>query len=571
MVADATPTVVPHRRTLRAMPVEAIPLQGYRHTNLAQIMANTMDLPFVARTLAKRGLLNPGRPDRVVRQLNSLRRWGFTLAGEVRAAAARDPDLPAVIDEHRTISYRVLLDRARRLGVRLAETYRIRAHDRVALMCGNHAGMLEAMIACSVIGADVVLVNTALSAPQIRSIIVQHDVTLLIHDDEFTPFAALLRCARLDETGIADLIDATPSVTADSYSRDGRVIVLTSGTTGSPKGARRPNPAGVEPLCAIIDRIPLRRHQRMSIAAPMFHTWGYAALQLALATRGTVVLRRRFDPESCIADIDVHDCTSLFAVPVMLQRLLESARRPARPPRIVAVSGSALTGDLAAAFMGAWGESLFNLYGSTEASWATIATPSDLRDSPGTVGRPPHGTRIAIVDPDGRPVPTGQVGEICVANDMLFDGYIGGGRGRRTPDGLLATGDLGHVDSRGFVFVDGRDDDMVVSGGENVFPRPVEELIGSFPEVREVAVVGVPDSDFGQRLAAYVVLRTGRRLSSDEVRTRVRQRLARFSVPRDVHFVPELPRTATGKVAPRLLPWPAGSQPPRRRPTAGGP
>jgi acyl-CoA synthetase (AMP-forming)/AMP-acid ligase II len=531
-----------------------------------------MDVLFVARTLARRGLLSPGRPDRVVDQLHSLRRWGFTLAGEVRAAAARDPDRPAVIDEHRTVSYRVLLERAQRLGASLTGSYHIRTHGRVAIMCGNHAGMLEAMIACSIVGADAVLVNTALSAPQIRSIIVQQDVTLLIHDNEFTPFAELLRCTRLDETGVADLIDAEHPVTAESYSPEGRTIILTSGTTGSPKGARRPTPSGLDPLCAIIDRIPLRPHQRMSIAAPLFHTWGYAALQLALATRATVVLRRRFDPASCVADIDLHGCASLFAVPVMLQRLLEHGHAPARPPRIVAVSGSALTADLSTAFMAAWGDCLFNLYGSTEASWASIATPSELRANPTTVGRPPHGTRVAIVDRDGRPVPPGQVGEICVGNDMLFEGYTGGGRGRRTRDGLLATGDLGHVDTRGLVYVDGRADDMVVSGGENVFPRPVEDLIASFPEVREVAVVGVPDADFGQRLAAFVVLRAGRRLSPDDVRTRVRQRLARFSVPRDVHFVAELPRTATGKVVPRLLPRQVGPpQPPARRPHAAGP
>jgi acyl-CoA synthetase (AMP-forming)/AMP-acid ligase II len=512
-----------------------------------------MDVIFVARTLAKRGLLTPGRPDRVLDQLLSLRRWGFTLAGELRAAVARDPDFPAVIDEQGIVTYRMLLDRAQRLAVALAEVHSIGPRDRVAIMCRNHVGMIEAMVACSIIGADAVLVNTALSAPQLRAVVADQQLALLIHDDEFAPFADVTGCVCLSESDAVNLVDQTSPVEHEAYSADGRTIVLTSGTTGAPKGARRPTPGGLDPLCSIIDRIPLRSHDRMLIAAPIFHTWGYAALQLALATRATIVLRRRFDVTSCVTDIDRHRCASLFAVPVMVQRLLESELTPVRPPSVVAVSGSALTAGLATAFMEAWGDCLYNLYGSTEASWASIATPVDLRESPETAGRPPHGTRLAILDPDGHEVPDGEIGEIFVGNDMLFEGYTGG-TGRTMRDGLLSTGDLGHLDAHGRVYVDGRADDMVISGGENVFPRPVEDVIGAFPEVRDVAVIGVADEEFGQRLAAYIVLNGASELDADEVRARVRERLARFSVPRDVHFMTELPRTATGKVVPRLLP-----------------
>jgi acyl-CoA synthetase (AMP-forming)/AMP-acid ligase II len=237
----------------------------------------------------------------------------------------------------------------------------------------------------------------------------------------------------------------------------------------------------------------------------------------------------------------------------MIQRLLECGLKPAHAPDVVAVSGSALPGGLATAFMDRWGDCLYNLYGSTEASWASIATPQDLRRDPGTAGRPPHGTRVMILDPQGNPVRRGEVGQIYVGNEMLFEGYTGGGNGRDLRDGMLGTGDLGHVDSAGLVYVDGRADDMVISGGENVFPRPVEDLLANLPQVREVAVVGVPDVEFGQRLAAYLVLHPGQPLDADEVREYVRHYLARFSVPRDVHFLAELPRTATGKVIPRLL------------------
>jgi acyl-CoA synthetase (AMP-forming)/AMP-acid ligase II len=512
-----------------------------------------VDLLFVARTLARRGILAPGRPDRVAEQLGALRRWGFTLAGEARSAEGRDPDRIAVIDEQRgSITYRQLVRRAKRLALGLTTSYGITEGDRVGLMCRNHGGMIEAMIACSLLGADSVLMNTGLSAPQLVAVAEQQGLKLLLHDREFTPLAAGIGRARLDEFRADQLIAESALRENWPASRAGRTIVLTSGTTGTPKGARRPTPRGFGPLAAMIDRIPLHVGERILIAAPLFHTWGYAALQLSFAMRGTIVLQRRFDPAGTVRALDATGATALFAVPVMLQRLMESRMTPARPPRIVAISGSALPGGLATAFMDRWGDCLYNLYGSTEASWASIATPADLRADPGTAGRPVHGTRVMIIDRAGRPAATGAIGEIHVGNEMLFEGYTSGAD-RDLRDGLLATGDLGHLDSNGLLYVDGRADDMVVSGGENVFPRPVEELIAQLPQVREVAVLGVPDPDYGHRLAAYLVLHPGQQLAADEVREYVKHYLARFSVPRDVHFLAELPRNATGKVVPRSL------------------
>ena len=512
-----------------------------------------VDALFISKTLGRRGLLRPGRPDRVFDQLNTLRRYGFTLAAELRAAEARDPEKAAVIDDQRgSVSYRRLLRRSQRLAGALVATRGIKAKDRIGLLCRNHAGFIEAMVACSIIGADAVLVNTALSAPQLAAVAEQQRLCLLVHDREFAPLAAAVACERLDEASVETMIAQTPLPRRFDCSDAGRMIVLTSGTTGAPKGARRPTPHGFGPLCSIIDRIPLHVGERVHIAAPIFHTWGFAALQLAFAMRATTVLQRKFDPVGSVEAIDRFGCGAMFAVPIMLQRILEAKLAPQHPPRIVAVSGSALPGGLATAFLDTWGECLYNLYGSTEASWASIATPRDLRRDPGTAGRPPRGTRVVVLDPQGQPVPTGEVGHIFVGNEMLFEGYTAG-NGRDLRDGLLGTGDLGHLDSHGLVYVDGRADDMVVSGGENVFPRPVEELLARLPQVLEVAVIGVPDAEFGQRLAAFMVLHPGQVLDADEVREYVRHYLARFSVPRDVHFLRELPRTATGKVIPRLL------------------
>ncbi len=278
---------------------------------------------------------------------------------------------------------------------------------------------------------------------------------------------------------------------------------------------------------------------------------------MAWALRAPVVLHRRFDPEQTLRTIASHRDATVFAVPVMCQRILELPpdvrdRYDTSALRIFALSGAALPGDLATRFMDAFGDRLYNVYGSTEASWVSIATPHDLRLDPRTAGRPPRNTALAIVDDDGRKVGRSTRGQIFAANELLFEGYTGG-EPMEVRDGLLATGDLGHIDHRGLLFVEGRSDGMVVSGGENILPKDVEDALLKLPEVQEVAVTGVADDEWERRLAAYIVLRPGTRLDADTVREYVHAQVARYAAPRDVHFIPELPRNATGKVVTRWL------------------
>ncbi len=335
-------------------------------------------------------------------------------------------------------------------------------------------------------------------------------------------------------------------------------MILTSGTTGAPKGASRGQPDTLDPAAALFSKIPLRARETTMIAAPMFHSWGYAHFSLALPLASTLVLRRRFDPEDTIRAAAHHRASTLVLVPVMLQRILDLgpetlAHYDLRGLRVIALSGSALPGELAIRAMDVFGDVLYNLYGSTEVAWATIATPEDLRAAPGTAGSPPAGTIVRLLDADGREVPAGETGRIFVGNEMMFDGYTGGG-GKEIIGGLMSTGDVGRLDGEGRLFVEGRDDEMIVSGGENVFPREVEDLLAEHHEIEEVAIVGVGDADFGQRLIAFVVLRPGATLDEEAVQAHVKSNLARFKVPREVIFLDELPRNATGKVLKRELP-----------------
>ncbi len=340
-------------------------------------------------------------------------------------------------------------------------------------------------------------------------------------------------------------------------SREGRVVILTSGTTGTPKGASRGNPQTLDPAVSLLSRIPLRTRQTVCVAAPLFHSWGFAHYTIGLILGSTYVLRRKFDPEATLAEVARTRAEVLVVVPVMMQRILElpdevRSKYDVSSLKVVAASGSALPGDLATDWMNEFGDNLYNLYGSTEVAWASIASPEQMRAAPGTAGSPPRGTIVKLYDERGRPTPAGQTGRIFVGNEMLFEGYTGGGS-KDVIDGLMATGDVGRFDSDGRLFVEGRDDEMIVSGGENVFPAEIEDTLARHPAVCEAAAIGVEDKDFGQRLRAFVVLEQGAEVSEDDLKDHVKRNLARYKVPREIVFLDELPRNATGKVLKREL------------------
>ena len=332
--------------------------------------------------------------------------------------------------------------------------------------------------------------------------------------------------------------------------------MLTSGTTGTPKGAPRTQPRSLAAVGALLSKVPFRAGEVTYVGAPLFHALGFAHAAVAVGLGSTLVVNRRFDPSRTLAAVAERRATALVVVPVMLQRILglgdeELARHDTSALRIIFVSGSQLEGDLARRAMDRFGEVVYNLYGSTEVAWATIGTPEDLRAAPGCAGRPPFGTRVRLYDADGRRVARpGETGRIFVGNVLPFEGYTGGGT-QEVIDGLMSTGDVGHFDPAGRLFVDGRDDEMIVSGGENVFPREVEELLATHEDVEEAAAVGVPDEQYGERLRVFLVPR--RELSEDDVKSFIRENLARFKVPRDVVFVDELPRNPAGKVLKRQL------------------
>jgi acyl-CoA synthetase (AMP-forming)/AMP-acid ligase II len=521
---------------------------------------------FSLRTLVSAGVYRPERPDRAARALAALYRWGPTAAAAYAVPAARYPAAAAIIDDRGSLTFGDVHRRTNAIANAWADAG-VAAGDIVAVLCRNHSGLVEATVAGSKLGAHVLFLNTSFAAPEIAAVCAREQPRAIVYDEEFAQIATQAAPASLRYVGwsdgaaggaerLEDLAEGDPAEREPPAER-GRVVILTSGTTGAPRGAVRRGPASLDPAAALLAVIPLHARGRTLIAAPLFHSWGFAHLLLAGALSSTLVLHRRFEPEETLASIDAHGVTALVVVPVMLQRLLELGERAIgrhdlAALRVIATSGAALPGALAHDVMDAFGDVLYNLYGSTEVAWATIATPADLRAAPGTAGRPPRGTVVRVLGPDDREVAPGETGRIFVGNELVFDGYTGGG-GKPSVDGLLGSGDLGHFDAEGRLFVDGRDDEMIVSGGENVFPREVEDVVARLDGVEEVAAIGVVDERFGQRLKAFVVRSPGAELSEQDIREHVRSQLARFKVPREVAFVDELPRNAVGKVLKREL------------------
>lgn len=521
--------------------------------------------------LTRAGFVRPERPDTLARLVQILVRWGATPAAAAAASATRYPNETGLIDEMGRLTFAEIHQRSNALAHALADRG-VTEGDGVALLTRNHRFFVDASIACSKLGTRALYLNTSFAAPQAREVLEREKPKVTIYDGEFKKLIQHAtkdrRTKRFvayyseDEPGIdgdellSDLIETTDADNVVAPSEEGKFVILTSGTTGTPKGASRSAPKGLDPIGGLFGRVPYRVRETAFIAAPLFHAWGIGQYMIASALSSTVLVQRKFDPEKTLEWIDEYKPSVLAVVPIYLSRILElpqevRAKYDTSSLRIVFASGSALPGELAERWMDAYGDNLYNLYGSTEVAWATIATPEDLRKAPGTAGKPPRGTIVKIVDKDGNELPDGETGRIFVGSDMVFEGYTGGGTKEISEAGLMSTGDMGHLDPEGRLFIDSREDDMIVSGGENVYPGEVEELLSKHAKIDDVAVIGVDDPDFGQRLKAFVVSKG--EVTEDEVKGYVKEHLARYKVPRDVEFLDELPRNATGKVLKREL------------------
>jgi fatty-acyl-CoA synthase len=351
-----------------------------------------------------------------------------------------------------------------------------------------------------------------------------------------------------------EFIEDAPPTPPFPLTRDrgsAKVIIQTSGTTGTPKGASRDaSAAGIGALANLLGSVPYRRDDIVFCPAPLFHSFGLATFTFATALGATLVLPPKFDPEESLALIEEHGATVASFVPVMMRRIVSLPDKVKKKYdlsslRIVIASGSVLSQDLKNEARKLFGDVLYDLYGSTEIGWVAIATPEDIEKKPRSVGKPVDGIEIGVFSEEGEQLPTGETGELYVKSKVLFEGYTSG-ESKDERDGYMSIGDLGKLDEDGYLYVESRSDDMVVVGGENVYPVEVEDCLMSHPGVVEAVVVGVPDEEFGQRLVAYVA--PAGQVTEDDLIQYVRANLARYKTPRKIVLVEDFPRNATGKI-----------------------
>lgn len=523
-------------------------------------------------TMVRAGVIAPLRPDKYLRIAGAMARENMSVTSGFASSAQRCGNRAGLIDELGTLTFGEL---DRRGDAFAAALQTLPSAKVVGIMARNHRGFVDALIAANRIGADVLLLNTSFAGPAMAEVVARENVDVIIYDEEFTatvdralqdqpdrsPVTRIVAWTDTDdhpltvESLIIDHLGLQPRRTGEKS----RVILLTSGTTGTPKGAKHSG-GGLDTLKAILDRTPWRTEETTVIVAPMFHAWGFSQLAFAASMACTVVTRRKFDPQATMALVDKYQATGLCVVPVMFDRIMELPdhirnRFSGRSLRFAAASGSRMRPDVVTSFMDQFGDVIYNNYNATEAGMIATATPADLRAAPDTAGRPAEGTEIKILDTDLKELPTGEVGTIYVRNSTQFDGYTEGStdKGKAFHSGFMSSGDLGYLDAAGRLFVVGRDDEMIVSGGENIYPIEVEKTLSAHPEVAEATVLGVDDEQYGQRLAAFVVLTDGASATEDALKQHVRDNLANYKVPRSITVLTELPRNSTGKIDRREL------------------
>ncbi|MCG7607766.1 long-chain-fatty-acid--CoA ligase FadD2 [Mycobacterium sp. CnD-18-1] len=525
-----------------------------------------------ARKMFEAGALRLEPPQNVLAMLGDIRTWGEI--GMIPALnARRHPERVAVIDDDGEFTFGELDSAAHAVAHELL-TMGVRGGDGVGILARNHRWFLVALYGAARVGARIIMLNSEFSGPQIKEVSEREGAKVIIYDDEYTaavahaePELGKLRALGVnpdsekpsgstDET-LADVIARGNGRPAPKASKHPSIIILTSGTTGTPKGANRAAPPSLAPIGGVLSHVPFKAGEVTALPAPMFHALGFLHATIAMMLGTTLVLRRRFKPATLLEDVEKHQVTAMVVVPVMLSRLLDHLEQMTPKPnlsslRIVFVSGSQLGAELASRALKDLGPVIYNLYGSTEIAFASIARPKDLSINPSTVGPVVKGITVKIIDDNGKELPQGQVGRIFVRNTFPFKGYTGGG-GKQIIDGMLSSGDVGYFDEHGLLYVSGRDDEMIVSGGENVFPAEVEDLISGHPDVIEATALGVEDKEWGARLKAFVVRAEGASLDEDTVKAYVKEHLARYKVPREVVFLDELPRNPTGKILKREL------------------
>jgi fatty-acyl-CoA synthase len=548
-------------------------------SRLRRVESLARDGVFAARVLNKSGALGSFTPRGMARF--------FKVAAGAKPGphttlllhACNRPNRLAVCDERRRLSWLDLNREVNQLCHGLA-SLGIRDRERVGVMMRNRVEYIVTHQALVRMGAVGVQIGCRLKPNEIAYVLRNAEVAAVVcHADHRAYMDEARALADCPPRGRVILVASPPGSTTlgiryedlisgreqdrppGEYSMRGEIMIYTSGTTGTPKGASRPVKSGsMEMVGDFVARLGLSTDERHLIPCPLYHSAALGAFQIVFALGGTSIVAERFDARAVLETVERERITSMFLVPTMLERLLTAAESTERSYdlsslRCVCNSGAPLRPDLARRFQQRFGPVLWNLYGATELGLVALASPGDHDVRPGTIGTLIRGNEARLYDEDGHEVEPGDIGELHIRSPMTIRGYHRDrfATERATRDGFFSVGDLARLDDDGYLYLEGRAHDMIVSGGVNIYPLEIENHLAQADGVEDCAVVGVPDDEWGERVKAFVVRRRGATVGAHDLEAWCRSGLADYKCPRVFEFIDELPRNSTGKVLKREL------------------
>jgi fatty-acyl-CoA synthase/long-chain acyl-CoA synthetase len=493
----------------------------------------------------------------------------------IAAHAAKTPDAVALIEGEQRLTWSEELDRRNRLASSL-RTLGIGRGDNVIIYEHNSLDSMIVPAAVRAIGAVAVPMNHRLTNEEVTYILDNADAAAVFVGDAFLPVAGAVRphagkvrhwilmgkerrpwALHIDDLVGSGSPEAPP---ADAAQGLGGSMIYTGGTTGRPKGAIR---GAVDPQVTrrFLEALDLAEPHVHLVAGPLYHSAPGSFAMTSQMFGGSVVVMRKFDPEEALRLIQARRCTSTFMAPTLVKRIVDlpaatRARYDVSSMRVLVVAAAPCPMRVKEQAMEYFGPVFYEFYGSTELSVNTILRPEDVLRKPGSCGRAAPGIELAILDDDGKPLPEGEAGELYVRRyPGVFDGYYRNPEAtRETQRGdWLSVGDVAYVDAEGFYYICDRKRDMIISGGVNIYPAEIEDVLHRHPDIEDVGVFGVPDDEWGERVHAAVQPRTGAALTADDVMAFARRHMADYKTPREVSFHPGFPRDAAGKLIKRVL------------------
>lgn len=481
-------------------------------------------------------------------------KYGINIMLLLRMAEKTNGDKHALVEDEETITYRQLLSQSEKLSFIFKERYKLQRGQKVAFLCKNHGSLVKSIFAAAQLGPDIYLLNSDMSQIQFDQLVKDQDFDFLIYDVESS---SLIEKSHYRKERLLSKHDYLPAVnTLLQTEVDGnfklprssasKIMLLTGGTTGKSKEvAHKPSLFHfLNPFLAVLTRLKLLNTKTAYIATPIYHGYGIAILFSFLALGKKVVISKGFDAKKACHLIREHRIEVVTVVPLMLQKMLKHNVEDLRSLVCIASGGAKLNPKLVDEVFSKLGDVLYNLYGTSEAGLNMIATPQDLKYSAATIGKKIKGVRLNIMGHDKQKVAVGTVGQFCINNKWSM---------RNRTSTWIEAGDLGFQDKNGYYFLCGRTDELVVSAGVNVYPIEVEHVLIKHPQIEEVAVVGIEDEDFGQRLKAFVLTRKNEDLTHAALLGWIRPRVARFQVPKEIVFVDQMPYTPLGKLDKKQL------------------